>query len=116
MLSCSFFILELEAPPSSTLLFLLRALLATTSASHYSISIALRCAFAIVYTYVVCYTFNCISMDSYSSFATMFSSLVSFCIISTSTNCYFSASSSSNSLMHTGFINLAPSLRCSLTR
>jgi len=48
MLSCSFFILELEAPPSSTLLFLLRALLATTSASHYSISIALRCAFAIV--------------------------------------------------------------------
>ncbi len=115
MLSCSFFILELEAPPFSTLLFLLKTLLVTTSASHYSISIALRCASAIVCTSMACYTFNCTSMDSYSSFATTFSSLVSFCIISTSTKCYFLTLSSSNSLMHTGFINLAPGLICSLT-
>jgi len=84
-------------------------------ASHYSISIALRCASTIIYTFVACYTFNYTFVDNYSFFATTFSSLVSFCIVYASTKCCSSSSSSSNSSMHTESINVAPSHICSLT-
>jgi len=85
-----------------------------TSTSHYSTSITLRYASAIVYTSMAYCTFNCISVDSYSSFTTMFSSLASICTNSTSTKCCFSTSSSSDCSMHTRSIDVAPSLVCSL--
>jgi hypothetical protein len=90
-------------------------LFAIASTSCYSISITLCCDFAIVYTYMAYYTFNFTFVDNYFSFATMSSSLVSFCIICASTKCYSSISSSSNSSMHTKSINVTLSHICSFT-
>ncbi len=92
---------------SVTMSRIMRLLFATTSTSHYSISIALCYAYAIIYTSVACYTFDYTSMDNYSSFATTFSSLASLCIVYASTKCYSSALSSSNSSMHTRSTNVA---------
>jgi hypothetical protein len=75
-------------------------LFTTTFTSHYSISIALHCASAIVYTYVACYTFNYIFVNNCSSWATTFSSLASFCIVYASIKWCSSSLSSSNSSMH----------------
>jgi hypothetical protein len=86
---------------------IMRLLFATASTSRNSISIALCYAYAIIYTSVVCYTFDYTSMDSYSSFVTMFSSLASLCIIYASTKCYSSALSSSSSSMHTRSTDVA---------
>ncbi len=82
-------------------------------ASRCSIFTALRCAFAFVCTSLVCYIFNCTYVDSCSSFITMFSSLVSFCIIYASTKCYSSTSFSFNFSMHTWSIDVAPGFVCS---
>jgi hypothetical protein len=84
-------------------------LFAIAFASHYSISITLRCAFAIVYTSMACYTFNYTSMDNNFSFATTF-----FYIIYASTKCYFSTLSSSDSLVHTGSSGVALGPICSI--
>jgi hypothetical protein len=86
-----------------------------TTPSCYSISIALHCVSTIIYTFVACYTFNCIYVDSYFSFTTTFASLMSFCTICASTKCCSSASSSFDSSMHARSINVAPSHVCSLT-
>ncbi len=80
-------------------------LFATTSTSCYSISINLHCVSALVYTSVVCCTFNCTSMNSCSSFGTTFSSLASFYTICVITKQCSSASSSSTSSMHIGSID-----------
>jgi len=88
-------------------------LLTTTFASHYSISITLCCAFAIVYTSMACYILNCTSMDSFSFFATTSSSLTSVCTICASTKCYSLALSSSDFSMHTLSTNVT--LACLLS-
>ncbi len=80
-----------------------------TSTFHYSISITLCYASAIVYTSVACCTLNCTSMDSCSSFTITLSSLASVCTISASTSCCSLTSSYSDSSMHTIFTNVAPS-------
>jgi hypothetical protein len=85
-------------------------LLTIASISCCSISIALRCAFAIVCTFVACCTFNNTFVDSYFSFTTMLSSLASFCTIYASTKCSSNALFSSDALMHTKFIDVAPSI------
>ncbi len=79
----------------------------TTFTSHCSIFINLHCAFAIVCTFVACCTFNYTSMNGRSSCVTMFSSLVSFCIIYASTKWCSLASSSFDFSMHTGSIDVA---------
>ncbi len=91
-----------------------RLLFTIASTSSCSISITICCASAIVCTSMVCYTFNCTSMDSCFSFAIMFSSFASFCTICASTKCCSSTSSSFSSSMHTGSTNVAPSPICSL--
>jgi hypothetical protein len=68
-----------------TLSKIVRLLFITTSVSCCSISTAFHCAFTIVYTFVACYSFNCTSVDSFSSCITMFSSLVSFYNVCAST-------------------------------
>jgi predicted small integral membrane protein len=60
-------------------------LFATAFASCYSISINLRYASTIVYTFVTCYTSNYIFVKSCSSYATTLSSLASFCTVCAST-------------------------------
>ncbi len=93
--------------PFSTTVALYRntnLLFVVASASHYSISIALCCVSTIVYTSMVCCTFNYTSMDSYSSFVTFF--LASFCIIYASTKWCSLALSSFDSSMHIGFIDV----------
>ncbi len=85
------------------------------STSCYSISINLHCAYAIICTSMAYYTFNCTSMNSCSSCTTMFSSLMSFCIVYASTKWCSSTSSSSDSSMYTRSISVAPSLVYSLT-
>jgi len=89
-------------------------LFAITSTSHYSISISLWCAFAIVYTSLVFCIFNYTYVSNCSSYATMFSSLASFCIICASTKWCSLVSSSSDFSMHTGSINVALGPICSL--
>jgi hypothetical protein len=79
-------------------------------ASHYSISIALHCAFVIICTSMSCCTFNCIYVDSCSFFATTFSSIAPFYTVYASTKWCSSTSSSSDSLMHTKSIDVTPSL------
>jgi hypothetical protein len=49
-------------------------------------------------------------VDNCSSITTMFPSLASFCIVSTSTKCYFTVSSSSNSSINIGSIDVTPGL------
>jgi len=63
---------------------------------------------------MACYTFKCTFVDNYSPFVTMSSSPVSFCIVYASTKCCSSTLSSTDSLMHIGSTNVAPSLVCSL--
>ncbi len=92
-----------------TLSKIARLFFAIASTSRCLISITLRCASAIVYTYVACCTFNDTFVDKYSSFATTFSSLASFCTICASTKWCSSTSSSSNSSMHTRSTTITPS-------
>jgi hypothetical protein len=86
---------------------------ATTSTSHYSISINLCCASTIVCTYVACYIVNYTSMNKCSSCVTMFSSIDS-CTICASTKWCSSTLFSFNSSMHAKSIDVAPSHVCSL--
>jgi len=72
--------------------------------SRLSISIALRCVFAITYT----------SMDGYTSTSTMFSFLASICIICASTNCCSTTLSSFDSSMNTSSIDVALHPTCYL--
>jgi hypothetical protein len=81
-------------------------LLTTTFVSCCSVSITLHCASTIVYTFVVCYIINYTSVDSCSSCAIMFSSLVSFYIVYASIKWWFITSSSFDSSMHTGWIDV----------
>ncbi len=89
-------------------------LFAIAFASHYSMSIALCYAFAIVYTSMACYIFNSTSMDNCSSFTTTFSSFTSFYNVNASTKCYSSTSSSFNSSMHIKSTNITPCPVCFL--
>ncbi len=74
------------------------------SNSHFSISIALRCAFAIACTFVDGYTFT----------STMFSFLAFVCAICACIDCY-STLSSSDYLMNIRFIDVAPNPICFLS-
>ncbi len=87
----------------------------TTFVSCYSISTTFCRASTIVYTYAACYTINCTSVDSCSSYATMFSSLASFCIVYASIKRCFATSSSFDSSMHTKSIDVALGLVYFLT-
>jgi hypothetical protein len=81
-------------------------LFATASTLGYSISISLCCVFAIVYTFMAYYTFNYTYVNNCSSCATTFSSLASFRIVYASIWRCSSTSSSSDSSMHTKFIDV----------
>jgi NAD-dependent oxidoreductase involved in siderophore biosynthesis len=83
--------------------------LATTSNSHYSISIALCRASTITYTFESCHTSTCTFVDSCCFVATTFSSLAFLCIVYTSIKCCSTTSSSFNSSMNTRSTNVAPS-------
>ncbi len=83
-----------------------RLLFVIAFASHCSISISLRCAYAIVYTSVIFCTFNCTYVNNCSSYATTFSSLLSFCIICAPTKWCSLVSSSFDSSMDTGSIDV----------
>jgi hypothetical protein len=83
--------------------------------SHYYISITFRCASAIIYTFVTCYTFNYTYVDSCSSFTKTFSSLASFYIVYASMKCCSSALSSFDPSMHTGSIDVVHGPIYSLT-
>jgi hypothetical protein len=76
------------------------------SISHYSISIALCCASAIVYTFVACYTINYTFVDSFFPYVITFSSFASFCIVYASIKWCSLASSPFDSLMHTRSIDV----------
>jgi hypothetical protein len=91
---------------------IVRFLFTTTFVSCCSISITLHHASTIVCTFVACYTFNCTNVDSCSSFAIMFFSLVFSYIVYAFTKCYSSASSSFNFSMHIRSNDVAP-LVCS---
>jgi len=86
---------------------IMRLVFVIAFASRCYISIAFHYAFAIICTSMACYTFNCTSVDSCSSFAKMFSSLVSLCTICASTKCCSSTLSSSYSSMHIKFTDVA---------
>jgi hypothetical protein len=64
---------------------------------------------------VACCTSTYIFVDSCYSITTTFSSLASFCTIYASTKCCSTSSSSSDSLMNIGSIDVAPGLVCFLT-
>jgi len=89
-------------------------LFATTFNSHLSISIVFRCAFAIAFIFVDCCTSTYTSMDGYTYVLTTFSSPTSICVIYVSTKCCSTTSSSSNFLMNTRSIDVAPGPICSL--
>jgi hypothetical protein len=82
--------------------------LAIASNSHCSISIALRHASTITYTFVSCHTSTCTSVDNCCFVATTFSSLVSFYTVYASTKCCSTILSSFNSSMNTRFTNVTP--------
>jgi hypothetical protein len=105
-MKCSGFGILIPFSKSVALSKIARLLFATTFASHYSISIRLRYAFTIVYTYVACCTFICIFVNSCSFYITTFSSLASIYTICASTKWCSSTSSSSDSSMHIGFIDV----------
>jgi uncharacterized membrane protein required for colicin V production len=78
--------------------------------------LAFCCASSIAYTFVACCTSTYTFVDNYSSIATTFSSLASFYTICASTKCYSIASSSFDSSMNTGFIDVVLGLVYSLAR
>ncbi len=82
--------------------------------SHFSISIALHCASAIICTSMDYYTSICTSMNGCTSASTTLSSPTSIYIVCASTKCYSTPSSSSNSSMNTGSTNVTFGLICSL--
>jgi hypothetical protein len=77
------------------------------SASHCSISIALCCASTIVYTSMVCRTFNCIFVDRCYSFKTTFSSLCPFALSMPPQNVSPQLRVPFDSSMHTKSTNVA---------
>ncbi len=78
------------------------------------IHVSLCCVFAIVCNSMAFCTFNCTFTNSYSPCATTLSSLASFYIVCASTKWWSSASSSFNSSIHTGSIDVVLGLVCFL--
>jgi hypothetical protein len=90
-------------------------LFATAFDSHLLISIALHCAFAITCTFVDYCTSTCTFIDSCTSTSMTFSSFVSFYVVCSYTKCCSIASSSFDSSMNIGSIDVILGHVCFLT-